>query len=898
MTLDKDFPSAQLGRLTLRIDTHNFALHDAARSNDEGVDNDYRWAGIPSDILALTEDASITVQLLVDPAAATGQPTISGVPQVGRTLTANVSKIMDTDGLPVRLTYQWVRVDASDLETNVGTNRSTYSPVAADVGHTIRVKVSFTDDAGNMEGPLESEATAAVEPMTVIIDPVTVTIAANQDVIGGGLEDLVFTLTREGATAAELEVMVTIDQAQTWLTPSDLSHTVTFPTGSPTATLALTANRFSFDPATSGDLTATVSGTRTEFRSKRVEIVSTSEPPITISYDKPEYTFAETDHADDVVIYAVATLHPAYPRAPSRSFLLSFSTRADTATSPTDYALISWQPEFVQAEFAREGDRLVARKPVPDFVIVNDLFYEGSEHFTMIIEMAPGLPAGLTQFVYPDGTTCEQQCGDRVRYSVFITDEEDLPTLSLSAAPASIAEEDDSGTTGVAENVSTLTVSIANGETLPADRTVTLVFDGTAAQGTHYSVRPVDADAEEEDHQVVLSAGDSSVEVTVTAVANDTADNNRSVVVDGYLGVKEIGRTFITILDDETTTANTPATGKPTIAGTPQLWQVLTVGTSGIMDDDGLPASFTYRWVRVDALDIETVVGANRTYMPTSFDVGSTIRVEVRFIDAAGNPEGPLASEATATVTLVCEADAVWCTTLTAGVDDHGPRGYCGPGTGTMHCDYGSLVDDDFTLDGTTAYTVESVRWGDDNLHLTLDKDFPSASLGSLTFRIGTQSRILSNATRGNVSGNVDNNYRWSTPGEIRDLPAGFAITVQLLPRATTNLGATGMLTIEGVPQAGRTLTANVSDIRDDDGLPATLTYQWVRVATGGAETNVGTDSSSYTVSSADVDSTIRVDVSFTDLAGNPRVRLRATRWDRRSRRSAPVPRTATGPRR
>ena len=46
---------------------------------------------------------------------------------------------------------------------------------------------------------------------------------------------------------------------------------------------------------------------------------------------------------------------------------------------------------------------------------------------------------------------------------------------------------------------------------------------------------------------------------------------------------------------------NTPATGAPTITGTPQVGQTLTAGTTGIMDADGLTSvSYTYQWIRVD----------------------------------------------------------------------------------------------------------------------------------------------------------------------------------------------------------------------------------------------------------------------------------------------------------
>ena len=46
--------------------------------------------------------------------------------------------------------------------------------------------------------------------------------------------------------------------------------------------------------------------------------------------------------------------------------------------------------------------------------------------------------------------------------------------------------------------------------------------------------------------------------------------------------------------------------------------------------------------------------------------------------------------------------------------------------------------------------------------------------------------------------------------------------------------------------------------------------FKWVRVAAGGAETNVGTDSRTYTLIPSDAGSTIKVEVSFIDGAGNP----------------------------
>ena len=91
------------------------------------------------------------------------------------------------------------------------------------------------------------------------------------------------------------------------------------------------------------------------------------------------------------------------------------------------------------------------------------------------------------------------------------------------------------------------------------------------------------------------------------------------------------------------------------------------------------------------------------------------------------------------------------------------------------------------------------------------------------------------------------------------------------------NNDATGEPTIEGTPQVGEMLTANVSAIQDGDGLPARFDYRWVRVAPGGTETDIGTNMSRYSPTYADVGSTIRVEVSFTDLAGYPEGPLAST---------------------
>ena len=90
---------------------------------------------------------------------ATGAPTIGGTAEVGETLTADTSGIADTDGLDnVSFSYQWL----SSRDTAIsGATGLTYTLVSTDLGKIIKVKVTFTDEAGNSE-TLTSAGTAAV----------------------------------------------------------------------------------------------------------------------------------------------------------------------------------------------------------------------------------------------------------------------------------------------------------------------------------------------------------------------------------------------------------------------------------------------------------------------------------------------------------------------------------------------------------------------------------------------------------------------------------------------------------------------------------------------------------------------------------------------------------------
>ena len=101
---------------------------------------------------------------------ATGAPTISGTVQMGQTLTAEVAGIADTDGLTNTVFgYQWIRNDGFIDRNIAGATGSTHTLGLFDRRSTIKVRVSFTDDANNVE-TLTSAATTSVMPHDMCLE--------------------------------------------------------------------------------------------------------------------------------------------------------------------------------------------------------------------------------------------------------------------------------------------------------------------------------------------------------------------------------------------------------------------------------------------------------------------------------------------------------------------------------------------------------------------------------------------------------------------------------------------------------------------------------------------------------------------------------------------------------
>ena len=118
---------------------------------------------------------------------ASGEPRVLASAEGAPYLFADTSRIADEDGIPFTpadgvgnfidftYSYQWIRVDSgTEAETNIGDGKSRYRLVDADMGHLIKVEVSFTDLEGYSEsvtslpfGPVVRPA-ALASPATLV----------------------------------------------------------------------------------------------------------------------------------------------------------------------------------------------------------------------------------------------------------------------------------------------------------------------------------------------------------------------------------------------------------------------------------------------------------------------------------------------------------------------------------------------------------------------------------------------------------------------------------------------------------------------------------------------------------------------------------------------------------
>ena len=153
--------------------------------------------------------------------AAMGSPTISGTVQVGQTLAASTTGITDSDGTTnASYSYQWIANDGTSDSDIADATVSTYTLVAGDAGKMIKVRVTFTDDAGNEE-TLTSVATVAVAP-TVPGAPGILSVSVNDT---GKLDVSWDAPDSNGGSAVTGYKVQWKESSDSWDTPAEVSET-------------------------------------------------------------------------------------------------------------------------------------------------------------------------------------------------------------------------------------------------------------------------------------------------------------------------------------------------------------------------------------------------------------------------------------------------------------------------------------------------------------------------------------------------------------------------------------------------------------------------------------------------------------------------------------------------
>ena len=316
------------------------------------------------------------------------------------------------------------------------------------------------------------------------------------------------------------------------------------------------------------------------------------------------------------------------------------------------------------------------------------------------------------------------------------------------------------------------------GQTLTADTTGIADADGLVNAAFSYQWLRNDADIDGATGSTYeLSDADAGTTIKVRVRFTDDAGHSESLTsaATGEVAARP----------------NRPATGAPSISGTPEVGQTLTADTTGIADADGLVnATFAYQWIRADA-DIDGATGS--TYELQDSDVGTTIKVRVRFTDDAGHSES-LTSAATGEVAARPNRPATGAPSI-SGTPEVGQ---------TLTADTTGIADADGLVNAAFSY-----QW------LRNDADIDGATGSTYELQDSDAGTTIKVGVRFTDDAGHSESLTSAATGEVAARP---------------NRPATGAPSISGTPEVGQTLTADTTGIADADGLAnATFAYQWIR---------------------------------------------------------------------
>ena len=557
---------------------------------------------------------------------ATGAPTITGTAQVGQTLTAATGGIMDTDGLTSpTYTYQWIRVNGTEADIS-GAISSTYTLVAADLGKTIKVKVSFTDDASNAE-TLTSAATAAVTAAATVPDAIADLLARP----GNTQVTLSWTAFDDGgSTITKFQYrQKTSGSYGSWMdisnSPSTVSHTVTGLTNATAYTFQVRAMNGVGNAGVSNEATATPGYAQSAANVTYVSNIGQGSDDDYSSSNVRAQTFTTGSRAGG---YTVTSVDIGSDDAQGDSFTVNISITDPTSGNPVaKVATLTVPTSFTAGTLTFIAPPYTVLEPNTTYALTITVDSNG---VTLDTTLSNGEDAGRTSG-WSIGNTAHRVDGNNWAET---TDGESI-RIAIN------------GPANPARGAPTITGTAQVGETLTAATSGISDADGLTSPVYTYQWIRVDGGTDAHITGATL--------ITYVPVAADTGKTIRV----------RVRFTDDANYSEERTSAatavvNAPATGEPTISGITQVGETLTADPSLIMDANGLTGpGYTYQWIRVDGTDINISGATNTTYTLGDADNGKPIKVRVRFTDDDGySEERTSAPPAGLLVSIAVEGDA------------------------------------------------------------------------------------------------------------------------------------------------------------------------------------------------------------------------------------------------
>ena len=742
---------------------------------------------------------------------ATGAPTISGTTQVGEILTADTSDIADEDGLDnVSFSYQWLSSRDTEID---GATTSTYTLVETDEGQTIKVRISFTDDADNQE-MLTSAPTAAVaapaqadsedEPSELSY----LTVVVTEDDSDPDNVVTTFTITWNDAEDCSASYNAYLDGVV-----GDPIHLGSAASEGEQIAASLTnvsAESIGFD----AKLYCGTIGSGRLVDSLMIPEYSRSfdTVPISRAYLPKPGTYS-TEPGLTVLTVSSGTLTPAF-HSQTLNYTVPDVANADgritlTTTTKADYYTVAFIPGslYFYSFVCSHGGQQTSVSYQDD--TGNPLY-----PLTDADANTPGFQMELDEGENVFKIRVWPNCESGHVYKLTVTRAANAPANTPATGAPTIG-----GAAQVGETLTVDTSGIADADGLSG---ATFSYQWLSSRDTEIQGAT--------DAAYILVPGDASKTIKVRVSFTDDEGNAETLTSAATGAVAP--------------RPNSPATGAPTIGGTAQVGETLTVDTSGIADADGLTgATFSYQWL--GSRDTEIQGATNATYTLVTADEDKAIKVRVSFTDDAGNEEA-LTSEPTDAVSAAPPPppDNVRAVTQESGAVEL-----------TWEAPQHATV---------TGYRIERSR-ADENRGGQQRSDGRPRDNHTLVEDTGSAD---TGYTDKSAEKGVEYEYRVSARNEVGTGEA--SEWVRAGPESASNSPATGAPTIRGTTQVGETLTADITGIADADGLSGeTFTYQWVS-GDGTTDTDIGkaTDST-YKLVAADKGNSIKVRVTFTDDGGN-----------------------------